>query len=65
MIKEINGRWWYCCPLCGKKLLPLQYGAECHGVLTQCRERRMDGIRCGWKGEIIVEAEDWNRDRPA
>lgn len=22
MVKEIDGRWWYCCPRCGKKLHP-------------------------------------------
>ncbi|UQT47324.1 endonuclease Q family protein [Flavonifractor plautii] len=22
MVKEIAGRWWYCCPVCGKKLHP-------------------------------------------
>ncbi|MEY8388566.1 hypothetical protein AALC17_14975 [Oscillospiraceae bacterium 38-13] len=50
MIREIGGRWWYCCPRCGKKLHPLRAGAVCRGVLARCRERY-----CGWSGEIIVE----------
>lgn len=64
MIKEIGGRWWYCCPQCGKKLLPLQPGAVCHGVMAQCRERRKDGSRCGWRGEVVVEPGDWCKCRP-
>ena len=54
MVKEVDGRWWYCCPRCGKKLNPLQTGAVCWGVLAQCR-----AARCGWEGEMVVSAEDW------
>lgn len=54
MVREVGGRWWYCCPRCGKKLNPLQTGAVCWGVLAQCR-----AARCGWEGEMVVSAEDW------
>lgn len=59
MVKEIGGRWWYCCPRCGKKLHPLRAGAVCRGVLARCRERR-----CGWSGEIVVDPGDWRRVKP-
>ena len=52
------------CPVCGKKLHPLQPGAVCHGVMAQCRGRRQDGSRCGWAGEIVVTPGDWNIKRP-
>lgn len=52
MIREVDGRWWFCRPRCGKKLYPLQAGAVCRGVLAQCRERG-----CDWAGEIVVEWE--------
>lgn len=58
MVKEINGRRWFCCPRCGKKLNPLQAGAVCRGVLAQCRERR-----CGWAGEMVVG--DCDQKRPS
>lgn len=64
MVREIGGRWWYCCPRCGKKLHPLQAGAVCWGVLAQCRGIRRDGSRCGWSGEIVVGPEDWQSPSP-
>lgn len=66
MVKEIDGRWWYCCPRCGKKLHPPppQAGAVCRGVLARCRGIRRDGSRCGWAGEIVVELGDWSQKRP-
>ena len=57
MMREIDGRWWLCCPRCGKKLYPVQAGAVCRGVLAQCRGARRDGACCGWAGEIVVEWE--------
>jgi hypothetical protein len=59
MIREIAGRWWFCCPRCGKKLNPLQAGAVCRGVLAQCR-----AARYGWEGEMVVEPGDWPLERP-
>lgn len=47
MVKRINSRLWFCCPECGKKLLPLMEGAYCRGVLCQCRA-------CRWQGEIEI-----------
>lgn len=64
MIKEIEGQWWYCCPRCGKKLILLQQGAVCHGIMAQCRERRKDGNRCGWRGEVILNPGDWSKILP-
>ena len=65
MVKEVDGRWWYCCPRCGKKLTPLQVGAVCRGVLARCRGVRRDGSRCGWEGEMVVEPGDWTLKRPS
>ena len=39
MLKEINGKVWFCCPQCGKKIHPVAPGA------------RADGKRCNWRGE--------------
>lgn len=48
MIKQINGRLWFCCPVCGKKLHPLAPGAICSGVFTQCR-------KCKWEGPMEIK----------
>lgn len=47
MVKIIGGRWWYCCPKCGKKIHPLDPAASCSGVYTQCRA-------CKWQGVMVV-----------
>lgn len=47
MVKIIGGRWWYCCPRCGKKIHPLDPTASCSGVYTQCRA-------CKWQGVMVV-----------
>lgn len=63
MVKEINGQTWFCCPKCGKKIHPVKPGA-C-GVFAICKQKRKDGSRCNWSGEITYFAEkacnlDWN-----
>lgn len=50
MIKTINGKTWFCCPQCGKKIHPVKPGAQ--GVLVACKGKRPDGTRCNWAGEI-------------
>lgn len=50
MIKEINGRTWFCCPECGQKIHPVKLGA-C-GVFAICKGKKSDGTRCNWSGEI-------------
>lgn len=57
MIREVDGRWWFCRPRCGKKLYPLQAGAVCRGVLVQCRRWGKSG--CGWEGEMLLGPGDW------
>lgn len=49
MLKEINGKVWFCCPKCGKKIHPVSPGAR--GVFVVCKQRRCDGTRCNWRGE--------------
>ena len=41
MLKEINGKVWFCCPQCGKKIHPVAPGAR--GVFVVCKQRRADG----------------------
>lgn len=53
MIKSINGRTWFCCPACGKKLHPVKPDAR--GVYAVCKQKRKDGSRCNWSGEIRWE----------
>lgn len=53
MIKSINGRTWFCCPACGKKLHPVAPGAR--GVWTKCRGKLPSGERCGWTGEVRAD----------
>ena len=55
MLKEINGKVWFCCPKCGKKIHPVAPGA--HGVFVVCKQRRADGTRCNWRGEC-----SWPKD---
>lgn len=50
MLKIINGKTWFCCPKCGKKIHPVDPGAR--GVLVVCKGKRPDGTRCNWAGEI-------------
>ena len=49
MLREINGKVWFCCPQCGKKIHPVVPGAR--GVFVVCKQRRGDGTRCNWRGE--------------
>ncbi len=55
MLKEINGKVWFCCPQCGKKIHPVAPGAG--GVYVVCKQRRDDGKRCSWRGECC-----WPKD---
>lgn len=50
MVKSYNGKAWFCCPQCGKKIHPVKPGAR--GVLVKCSQRLTDGRKCGWEGEI-------------
>ena len=50
MIKEINGKTWFCCPVCGQKIHPVKLGAQ--GVFAMCKGKKPDGGRCDWAGEI-------------
>jgi len=50
MVKEIDGQMWFCCPACGKKIHPVLPGAR--GVIAVCKQKRADGTRCNWTGEI-------------
>lgn len=53
MLKRQNGKTWFCCPNCGKKIHPVKPGAR--GVLVKCNQKRADGEKCGWEGEIRFE----------
>nr|DAS93990.1 MAG TPA: cysteine-rich protein [Caudoviricetes sp.] len=53
MLKEFNGQTWFCCPRCGKKIHPVKPDAR--GVYTVCKQKRKDGSRCNWSGEIRWE----------
>ena len=61
MVREIDGQTWFCCPTCGRKIHPVKPGAR--GVLAVCRQRRRDGTRCSWAGEIRWEAPNNNQIR--
>ena len=60
MIKEINGKTWFCCPVCGQKIHPVRPGAQ--GVFAMCKGKKPDGGRCNWAGEIrwggFIEVSD-------
>lgn len=47
MVKLIQGRAWYCCPVCKQKLFPVKDGATCKGVFAPCK-------RCGSTREVII-----------
>nr|DAI30389.1 MAG TPA: cysteine-rich protein [Caudoviricetes sp.] len=49
-LRYIDGRVWFCCPKCGKKLHPVAPGAR--GVFAKCGGRTQTGARCTWSGEI-------------
>lgn len=53
MVKEIGGQMWFCCPKCGKKIHPVKVGAQ--GVFAVCKQKRKDGSRCNWAGEICYQ----------
>lgn len=53
MLREINGKVWFCCPQCGKKIHPVKPDAR--GVYAVCKQKRKDGSRCNWSGEIRWE----------
>lgn len=50
MIRDINGKTWFCCPVCGQKIHPVKPGAQ--GVFAMCKGKKPDGGRCDWAGEI-------------
>lgn len=55
MVKVIDGQTWFCCPKCGKKIHPVKVGAQ--GVFAVCKQKRKDGSRCNWAGEICYQNE--------
>ena len=62
MIREIEGRTWFCCPQCGKKLHPVDRGAR--GVYVMCKQKRRDGTRCCWSGEVRWDNLKSRADEP-
>lgn len=56
MIRVIDGVTWFCCPVCGKKLHPVERGAR--GVFAACRGKLPDGSRCAWRGEVKWLSEE-------
>lgn len=34
---------WYCCPICGKKLVKLEPGSIMYGVPVYCRNKHLQG----------------------
>lgn len=59
MIKEFDGQAWFCCPNCGKKIHPVKPGAR--GVFAVCKQKRADGSRCNWAGEITYPVPSGNQ----
>lgn len=57
MLKQISGRVWFCCPLCGKKIHPVKPGAR--GVYAKCKGKTETGLPCNWSGEIT-----YNENQP-
>ena len=47
MVKVIQGRAWYLCPVCQRKLFIVKDGAVCRGVMMMCRQ-------CGETHEVII-----------
>lgn len=47
MVKLIQGRAWYCCPVCNKKMFQVKDGAACRGVMLACKQ-------CGNTREVII-----------
>lgn len=56
MVRRIQGRNWFCCPECGRKIHPVALGAR--GVFVTCKGKRPDGKKCGWSGEIRCPTEE-------
>lgn len=54
MVKTIDGKNWFCCPVCGKKLFILYPGAVCRGVQAKCRGKLPSGGKCTWEGEVKI-----------
>ena len=40
MVKVIQGRAWYLCPVCQRKLFIVKDGAVCRGVMMMCKQCR-------------------------
>lgn len=47
MVKLIQGRAWYCCPVCNKKMFTVKDGATCRGIMLACKQ-------CGSTREVII-----------
>ena len=42
MIKIINGRFWYCCPHCGKALFPVRTDTKIAHMPFRCKACKND-----------------------
>nr|DAL53653.1 MAG TPA_asm: hypothetical protein [Caudoviricetes sp.]DAP24363.1 MAG TPA: hypothetical protein [Caudoviricetes sp.]DAV93428.1 MAG TPA: hypothetical protein [Caudoviricetes sp.]DAZ31307.1 MAG TPA: hypothetical protein [Caudoviricetes sp.] len=42
MIKEINGKTWYCCPYCGKALFPVRPDTKVEHMPFRCKACKHD-----------------------
>lgn len=50
---------WYCCPICGKKLVKLEPGSIMYGVPVYCRNKtcKVSHYPSIWKGRELEDDE--------
>lgn len=50
---------WYCCPICGKKLVKLEPGSIMYGVPVYCRNKtcKVSHYPSIWKGRELGDDE--------
>lgn len=52
MLNRIQGRVWFCCPVCGQKLLQVvDFDASCHGLEGVCK-------KCKCEYPLTVDKEE-------
>lgn len=60
MVKD----WWYCCPMCGKRIQPLEAGSVIYNTALRCRACKVDWYPTIYMGAELDDDEPFIHARP-
>lgn len=55
---------WYCCPMCGKRIQPLEHNSVIYNTALRCRVCKVDWYPTIYMGAELDEDEPFITERP-